>query len=134
MSKPACYLSLLPAPSDSSEKHDVALFSEDLSFSALVDENLTDESPEFADKLNHVLQGRDVFFDSEAELEKLRSLFSRMGQAPMFSMSLITTGWVPDMVEDYRRIQSAFLSRQSDTRALTRARSMHEAHRRMIPL
>lgn len=135
MSKPMCYLSFLSAPSvESTDHHDIAAFSEDISVSALVNKSLEAGRPGFPDKLNQQLQGREVVADSQAEIDALHAVFAREGVAPAFTVEVISDGWVSDMLDDYHRIQHEFLSKQADTRALTKARAMQEAHTKMIPL
>lgn len=135
MSKPICYLSFLSAPSiDSTDHHDIAAFSEDISISALVSKSLDVGVTGFPETLNHRLHGRLVYTDSQGELDELMELFARDGVAPAFTVKVISDGWIDDMKDDYRRIQHDFLARQADARGLTKARAMQEAHTKMIPL
>lgn len=135
MSKPMCYLSFLSAPSvDSTDHHDIAAFSEDISISALVNKSLDVGATGFPEKLNQQLQGRSVYADSQGEIDALMELFAREGVAPAFTVDVISDGWVADMTDDYRRIQHDFLAKQADARALTKARAMQDAHTKMIPL
>lgn len=134
MSKVKCYLGFTQAPSiDSAEHHDVAVFSEDVSISALVHKTLDETTKHWADELNQKLQGRVVLADSQADLDRLESYFASSRLVPAFTLELISEGWVQDMVNSYDSFKAEFLTRQSDTRAHTMARSMQYAHSKMIP-
>lgn len=134
MSKPVCYLSLNTAPgNDSPDHHDIAVFSEDVSVSALAHESLDESTKQWADTLNQKLQGRVVVADSQADVDQVNSLFVRSGVTPAFTLEVISEGWVQDMIDSYETFKAAFLAKQTDTRALTLARAMQYGHSKMIP-
>ena len=135
MSKPVCYMAFIQAPSiDSPDHHDVALFSEDVGFSALIHKTLDPSSPHPYGSVNEKLQGRQVLMSTQGEIDALVESFRSSGETPAFGISVINTGWVADMRDDYQRIYEEFMAKQPDSRALTRARAMHEAHSKMIPM
>jgi hypothetical protein len=134
MTKVKCYLGFNQAPCiDSAEHHDIAVFSEDVSISALVHKTLGANTKHWADELNLKLQGREVLADSQADLDRLQGYFTTSGLVPAFTLQVISEGWVQDMIDSYESFKAEFLSRQQDTRALTIARSMQHGHTKMIP-